>query len=125
MHSLRGVRFKHEKSVFIGSQVVIDNRCPELISIGRDVWLTVGTKVLAHSFRSEYQSSNLGFREKQSEIIIEDGVFVGAGSTILARVTIGRGAYIAAGSVVTRDVESHTLVAGNPARPIKKLRLNN
>jgi acetyltransferase-like isoleucine patch superfamily enzyme len=54
-------------------------------------------------------------------VVIEDDVWIGAKSTIMKGVHIGRGAVIAAGSMVTRDVEPFTLVAGNPAREIKKL----
>lgn len=56
-----------------------------------------------------------------SPIRIEDDAWIGAKSTILKGVTIGRGAIVAAGSVVTHDVAPFTLVAGNPARVIKTL----
>jgi maltose O-acetyltransferase len=54
-------------------------------------------------------------------IVIEDDVWIGAKSTIMKGVHIGRGAVIAAASVVTKDVPPFTLVAGNPAREIKRL----
>ena len=47
--------------------------------------------------------------------------WIGAGATILPGVTIGENSVVGAGSVVTRDVESNTIVAGNPARVIKKI----
>lgn len=53
---------------------------------------------------------------------IEDDVWIGLKSTILKGVTIGRGAVIAAGTVVTKDVPPYVLVAGNPARIIRELR---
>jgi len=52
---------------------------------------------------------------------IEDDVWIGLKSSILKGVTIGRGAVIAAGAVVTRDVPPYVLVAGNPARVIREL----
>jgi len=52
-------------------------------------------------------------------IVIEDDAWIGFGSVILKGVKIGKGAVVAAGSVVTKDVPPYTLVAGNPAR-IKK-----
>jgi acetyltransferase-like isoleucine patch superfamily enzyme len=54
-------------------------------------------------------------------IVIEDDVWIGARSTILKGVRIGRGAIVAAASVVTRDVAPFTVVGGNPARVIKEL----
>ena len=53
-----------------------------------------------------------------SPILVRSGAALGANSTILPGVTIGRWAMIGAGSVVTRDVADHELVAGNPARRI-------
>lgn len=54
-------------------------------------------------------------------VVIEDDVWIGFKSSILKGVTIGRGAIVAAGSVVTKDVPAYTLVAGNPARVVKQL----
>jgi sugar O-acyltransferase (sialic acid O-acetyltransferase NeuD family) len=52
--------------------------------------------------------------------VLDDGVYVGAGAVLLPKVHIGRNAVIAAGAVVTRDVASQTVVAGNPARVIRE-----
>lgn len=52
------------------------------------------------------------------KILIEDWAYIGAWSHIMAGVTIGEGALVAAGSVVTKSVEPHTVVGGNPARYI-------
>ena len=48
-------------------------------------------------------------------------VWIGAGATILPGVTIGENAVVGAGSVVTRDVEPNTIVAGNPAKLIRRI----
>lgn len=58
---------------------------------------------------------------KHKPVIIEDDVWIGFKSTILKGVTVGRGAIVAAGSVVTKDVPPFTLVAGNPARVVREL----
>lgn len=57
----------------------------------------------------------------RAAVTIEDDVWIGFKSTILRGVTIGRGAIVAAGSVVTKDVPPFTLVAGNPARIVRTL----
>jgi acetyltransferase-like isoleucine patch superfamily enzyme len=54
-------------------------------------------------------------------ITIEDDVWIGAGAVVTDGVTIGKGAIVAAGAVVTSDVMPHTVVAGVPARMIKKV----
>lgn len=58
---------------------------------------------------------------KNQSIFIEDDVWIGFKSTILKGVTIGRGAVVAACSVVTKDVPPFTLVAGNPAQIVREL----
>jgi acetyltransferase-like isoleucine patch superfamily enzyme len=61
---------------------------------------------------------------KQGEaepVVIEEGVWLAARVTVLKGVRIGRGAVVAAGAVVTRDVPPHTLVGGVPARVIRSL----
>jgi acetyltransferase-like isoleucine patch superfamily enzyme len=60
---------------------------------------------------------------RSAPIVIHDRVWIGFGATILKGVTIGEGAIVAARSVVTRDVEPYTVVAGNPAKAIRKLEI--
>jgi acetyltransferase-like isoleucine patch superfamily enzyme len=56
------------------------------------------------------------------ETFIKKGASVGSSSTILCGVTVGEGAIVGAGSVVTKDVPPHTVVAGVPARILRKLK---
>ena len=55
-----------------------------------------------------------------ADVIIEDDVWIGAGSIINAGVTIGKGAVIGSGSVVTKNVEQYSFAVGSPAKVIKK-----
>lgn len=55
----------------------------------------------------------------KGNIIVKDDVWIGANSTILSGVTINKGAIVAAGSVVTKDVPPYAIVGGNPAKVIK------
>jgi acetyltransferase-like isoleucine patch superfamily enzyme len=52
---------------------------------------------------------------------VKKGASIGAGSVIICGITIGEGSMVGAGSVVTKDVPPYTLVAGNPAKTVKKL----
>jgi len=85
----------------------LDTSRPDLISIGNNVIISVRAMMIAH------------FRGPQG-IRIEDDVFIGPGAIILPNVTIGRGAVVTAGSVVSSSVGPMTVVQGNPARPIAK-----
>ena len=53
--------------------------------------------------------------------VVKRGASIGSGSTILANLTIGENALVGAGSVVTKDVPAHAVVAGNPARILRYL----
>jgi UDP-2-acetamido-3-amino-2,3-dideoxy-glucuronate N-acetyltransferase len=53
--------------------------------------------------------------------LVKRGASIGSGSTVLCGITVGEQALVGAGSVVTKDVPAFTVVAGNPARVIKKL----
>jgi acetyltransferase-like isoleucine patch superfamily enzyme len=55
------------------------------------------------------------------ETMVEERASIGTGSTIMGGITIGRNAIVGAGSVVTKDVPAHAVVAGNPARVLKYL----
>jgi acetyltransferase-like isoleucine patch superfamily enzyme len=61
-----------------------------------------------------------GHPSSKGDVMIGNDVWIGEGAVILSGVTIGDGAVIGGQSVVTRDVEPYTIVAGNPAQPIKK-----
>lgn len=56
----------------------------------------------------------------KGDIIIEDDVWIGANVIVLSGIKIGRGAIIGAGSIVTKDIPSYSIVGGNPAKVIKK-----
>jgi acetyltransferase-like isoleucine patch superfamily enzyme len=58
---------------------------------------------------------------KMEETFVKKGASIGSSVTILCGVTIGEGAIVGAGSVVTKDVAPKTVIAGNPAKVIKKL----
>ncbi len=105
LHRARGVHIG--KDVWVGYDVILDTSRPDLITIKDRALLSVRVTVIAH------------FKETQG-VKIEEDVFVGPGAIILPNVVIGRGAVVAAGSVVTKSVPPMTLVQGNPAVAIAK-----
>jgi acetyltransferase-like isoleucine patch superfamily enzyme len=58
---------------------------------------------------------------KVEPTLVKKGASIGSGATVLSNLVIGEHAIVGAGSVVTRDVPPHTIVAGNPARPLRHL----
>lgn len=60
---------------------------------------------------------------QRGRILIEDDAWLGAGSIIMPDITIGRGAVVGAGSVVTKNVDPYNIVAGVPAKTIKKVEM--
>jgi acetyltransferase-like isoleucine patch superfamily enzyme len=59
---------------------------------------------------------------RSEPVLLKRGAWVGAGAIILPGVVVGDNAVVGAGSVVTRSVPPHTLVAGNPARVIREIK---
>ena len=64
-------------------------------------------------------------QEYAKPVTIGDNVWIGGSATILPGVSIGDNVTIGAGSVVTKDVESNTVVAGNPAKIIRRIQPSN
>ena len=90
------------------------------VRIGDNVWIApnVGIYAAGHPLDVE---DRVGGEEYAFPVTIGDNVWIGGGVTIIGGVTIGKNAVVAAGSVVIRDVPPDTLVAGNPARVVRKL----
>ena len=113
-----GVTFKNRKSVFIGTDVLFDNLKDTKTTIGENVTITTGSKIINHF----PVLSTQGITEyEMGDIIIGDNVFIGMNSLIIKSVTIGNGAIIGAGSVVTKDIPELSIVGGNPAKVIGRV----
>lgn len=114
-------RFLNGRKVTVGERNIInfgsllDGRRYE-IHIGNDV--SIGPEATILTLGHDPQSSV--FADRGGDVVIGDRVWIAYRAIILPGVTIGEGAVIAAGAVVTKNVEPYTIVAGNPARYIKK-----
>jgi putative colanic acid biosynthesis acetyltransferase WcaF len=115
----RGCRFYRAHRITIGHHsvinygVLLDGR--RGLSIGDNVSISEGTAI----FTLAHDVDHPGFVEKSGPVVVGDRVFVGAHARILPGVTLGEGAVVAAGAVVTRDVAPYTVVAGVPARYLR------
>lgn len=109
--------------VFIGDRTRIGLGCTIIgpVKIGNDIMLAQNIVIsgLNHNYENIYQPiSTQGV--STSQIVIEDETWIGANSVIVAGVTIGKHCVIAGGSVVTKSVPPYSIVAGNPAKILKK-----
>lgn len=116
-----GCRFLNGRKVFLGPRNVVNFGC---LFDGRKFSIRTGTNV---SIGPEATILTLGhdphssqFDSQGGDVVIGDRAWIAYRAIILPGVTIGEGAVVAAGSVVTRDVEPFTIVAGNPAREVGK-----
>lgn len=117
-------RFYKPGSVTIGSHsvinrgVLLDGRYP--LTIGDNV--SVSEEVMFLTL--EHDPDSPTFANRGAPIVVRDRVFVGVRAIVLPGVTLGEGAIVAAGAVVTRDVAPYTIVAGVPARFVRQRNRN-
>jgi acetyltransferase-like isoleucine patch superfamily enzyme len=105
-------------NVYIGEYSVLTSN--EEINIGDNVLISPHNDIV--DFNHIYQDPTKFVNEQgviAKKITIQEDAWIGSGSKILMGVTIGKGAIIGAGSVVTKDVASYHVVAGDPAKTIK------
>ena len=102
------------QNVNIEKGVVIEPSMPWLVTIGNNVTLGPQVYILAHDASTKIP---MGVT-KVGRVTIGNNVFVGARTIILPNVSIGDNVVIGAGSIVSKDIESNSVVVGNPARKI-------
>lgn len=94
---------------------------PEYIKFGNNVAVATNVQFVCHDIIQMVFNNIAGekvFKKKYGCIEVKDNVFIGANSIIMYNVSIGSNVIVAAGSVVTKDVPSGTIVAGVPAKVI-------
>jgi acetyltransferase-like isoleucine patch superfamily enzyme len=120
----RGTRvFVHDGGhLEIGTRSYINDcstvTCFEHIKIGSGCSISWNTNILDTNAHEVVVQGAV--RPRSQRVTIGDHVWIGTGATVLAGVTIGDGAVVAAGSVVTSEVPSGSLAAGNPARVVRE-----
>jgi len=113
-----GARFYNPGNIVIGEDsiigegAVLDGRAS--LNIGNHV--DMASDVMIYNFQHDVQSED--FHAEGGDVTIGDYVFIGPRAIILPGVTLGKGAVVAAGAVVTKDVEPFAIVGGVPAKVI-------
>lgn len=112
------------KNTFFGDYVRMDTSYANMIYIGDYTHITSGCRLLCHQrdltgYCVGDNAADLGY--KTGEIHIGKGVMVGMETIIMPGVTIGDGAIIGAGSIVTRDIPAWTIATGRPAKVVKEI----
>lgn len=131
----RAVELGISSQIEIGSNTSIQDRCVILgnvtigdhcllsyniyISSGRHYFDLMPMRLIKDQDRLALQSSQYG-RTHHRAIVIEDDCWIGVNSVIMPGIKIGKGAVVGAGSVVTKDVAPYSVVAGAPAKIIRK-----
>lgn len=93
----------------------------DTITLGRRVSLGPSVTIYTSTHLLGPGSRRMNPSVMTRPVVIEDGVWIGGGATILPGVVIGRGSVVAAGAVVTENVSPNTLMMGNPAKPVQEL----
>lgn len=125
-----GGRVKIGDRCYIGQSHIV---CHTGVTLGNDVVISWGATIVDHNSHSldwNYRKNDILYWAKGkkdwsdvkiAEVAIGDRVWIGFNAIVLKGVTIGEGAIVAAGAVVSKDVEPYTVVAGNPARVVRRM----
>jgi maltose O-acetyltransferase len=104
----------------IGPKSIINRRCTLDGRGGIRIGANVSVSPQVMLITSEHGVNDPDFGVEDNPIVIEDYAWIGSRATVLPGVTIGEGAVVAAGAVVTKDVPPYTVVGGVPAKKISE-----
>lgn len=104
-----------ECDAIIGNNVIIANYV-SLIGRYDHHYQQIGTPT---RLASQIRDKDYNWKGLNQKIVVKDDVWIGAGSILLSGVTIGIGSIVAAGSVVTKNIEPYSIYGGNPAKKIR------
>ncbi len=115
---MRGSTILRPERIQIADHTIVGMQC----FLGGEAGLTIGSNVNISSFvvmlGGRHDANDPTFASIMEPIVIEDYVWIATRATILGGVHIGRGAVVAAGAVVTKDVQPCSIVGGVPAKQI-------
>jgi acetyltransferase-like isoleucine patch superfamily enzyme len=130
IHDREGAAIRIGDRTFIGDSTIVS---AEAVTIGNDVLISWGCTIVDHdshalAWSARSRDVEMWYRDdkdwsgvRRAPVRIGNKAWIGFNAIILKGVTIGEGAVVAAGSVVTGDVSPWTVVAGNPAKPIRQI----
>jgi acetyltransferase-like isoleucine patch superfamily enzyme len=118
LHRMRGVRMG--KDCFVDPTALLETAYPEKITLGNDVRITAHAVIMAHIKGPHYLRQTGIAPSVIKPVVFEDHCFIGVNSVIMPGVTVGKAAIVASGAVVVNNVPAYSIVAGNPARVIKR-----
>ena len=118
LHRWRGVRMGRD--CYIDPHAILETAYPENISLGDDVRVTAGAIVMTHIKAPHYLRDKGYVPVVLKPVRLDDHSFVGVNAVVLPGVTVGKASVVASGAVVTADVPPFTMVAGNPAKVVKR-----
>ena len=118
-----GTVLQSKDRIVIGNNVIISNN---VLIVDNNNHPTEPEKRMLMSQAGNYMTSSLWTWEfsQSKPVIIEDNVWIGRDVAIMKGVTIGQGSFVALKAVVTHDVPPYSVVAGNPAKVVKRLSPN-
>ena len=108
----------------VGYDVYLDAGSAKYLTIEEGVWIASRSLILCHKriIKDYYQGDVYSdLPQKDLPVVLKKNCAIGMNSTILPGITIGEGAIVGAGSVVSRDIPPYTIAAGSPAKVIKEL----
>lgn len=118
LHRLRGVTMGQD--CYIDPAAIIETAYPENVTLGNDVRVTAGAIIMTHIKGPHYLRDRGFVPVVLQPVVLEDHCFIGVNAVILPGVTVGRASVVASGAVVTANVPPLTMVAGNPAKVVRR-----
>lgn len=117
-----GVQIGDRVTFFGAHQISIDEQYPWLITIGNDVQITAGVRILTHDYSWAVLKKVYGpVLGSAGKVGIGNNVFIGSNSTILGGTEIGNNVIIGAGSVIKGKIPDNCVAVGNPCKPVMSL----